>query len=72
MGVHPPKPIMHFPPLSEHLSESVENVHNFPTIFVKFLCVLPHLCIFASPYFDHDAFMHHTIHVLDTPYELQS
>jgi len=22
---------------------------------------------FASPYFDHDAFMHHTMHVLDAP-----
>ena len=21
--------------------------------------------LFASPYFDHDAFMHHTLHVLD-------
>jgi len=22
---------------------------------------------FVSPYFDHDAFMHHTMHVLDAP-----
>ena len=25
------------------------------------------LCVFRSPYFDHDAFMHHTMHVLDAP-----
>ena len=23
--------------------------------------------VFVSPYFDHDAFMHHTMHVLDSP-----
>jgi len=22
---------------------------------------------FASPYFDHDAFMHHALHILDAP-----
>src|SRR6218665_2342410 len=35
--------------------------HNF----VQFLCFLPHLRV--SPYFEHDAFMHHAIHVLDVP-----
>jgi len=25
------------------------------------------LCVFRFPYFDHDAFMHHTMHVLDAP-----
>jgi len=25
------------------------------------------LCVFRSPYFKHNAFMHHTMHVLQTP-----
>jgi len=35
--------------------------------------LLPHLAkfgdcsVFCSPNFDHDAFMHHALHVLDTP-----
>ena len=35
---------------------------QFP-IFSFILCFLPHSRVFASPYFDHDAF----VHVLDTP-----
>jgi len=34
---------------------------------VKFTCSLHTLCVFRFPYFDHDAFMHHTMHVLDAP-----
>jgi len=25
------------------------------------------LRVFSSPYFDHDAFMHHALHLLDAP-----
>jgi len=28
---------------------------------------LPNLRFFASPYFYHDAFLHHALHVLDAP-----
>src|SRR6218665_2256373 len=35
-----------------------QNIY-FPHIFVQFT-------FFASPYFDHDAFMHHALHVLDS------
>ena len=35
---------------------------KFPPDFVEFTCFLH---TFVSPWFDHDAFMHHTMHVLD-------
>src|SRR6218665_1036811 len=40
---------------------------NFPPDFVKFMCFcfLIHSVFFISPWFGHDAFMHHTMHVLD-------
>jgi len=31
------------------------------------MCFLPNLHFFASPYFDHDAFMHPALHILDAP-----
>ena len=31
------------------------------------MCLLPNLRVFSSPYFEHDAFMHHAIYVLDAP-----
>ena len=39
---------------------------KFPPAFVQFLYFLPHLRVFFFPLFDHDAFMHRAIHVLDT------
>ena len=50
---------MDFPPL----------LIQFPPVFGLFLGVLPTLRVFSSPYFYHDAFMHHIIHVglLDVP-----
>ena len=39
---------------------------NFPPCLGKFTCILHNLRVF-SPYFDHDVFMHHTMHVLDAP-----
>ena len=39
-----------------------------PPNFVKFTCFLHTLCVLRFPAkFDHDAFMHHTMHVLDAP-----
>jgi len=41
---------------------------KFPPDFVKFTCYLHTFCVFRFPlYFHHDAFMHHTMHVLDAP-----
>ena len=31
------------------------------------MCFLHTLLLFLFPSFDHDAFMHHTMHVLDAP-----
>ena len=39
--------------------------YKIPSVFGKFTCFLHTLCVFRSPYFDHDAFMHHTTHVLE-------
>jgi len=39
------------------------NFHLFPKN-LRFLLNLG-LRVFASPYFDHDAFKHHTLHALD-------
>src|SRR6218665_1558582 len=36
----------------------------FLQIYVSFTYFM---CFFVSPYFYHDAFMHHTMHVLDAP-----
>src|SRR6218665_2487719 len=39
-----------------------------PPVLQKLTCFLHTLCVFRfPPYFDHDAFMHHPMHVLDTP-----
>ena len=38
-----------------------------PTDFVQFTCFIYFMCFSFLPYFDHDAFMHHTMHVLDAP-----
>ena len=55
---HPPKLtkiIRLFPPY----------FHKFPPVFKKFITFLHALCVISPPYFDHDAFMHHPMHVLD-------
>jgi len=44
------------------------TLSNFPPDFVKFTCFLHILYVFSfPPYFGHDAFMHHPMHVLDAP-----
>src|SRR6218665_588983 len=41
---------------------------NVPPVFVKCTCFFYILYVYFVPsYFCHDAFMHHTKHVLDTP-----
>jgi len=40
---------------------------NFPSVLHKFTCFLHTLRVFRSPYFYHDAFMHHPMQVLDAP-----
>src|SRR6218665_147785 len=41
---------------------------NFTTVLEKFTCFFTHfMCILFPPCFDHDAFMHHPMHILDAP-----
>src|SRR6218665_2589871 len=41
---------------------------KFPPVLEKFTCFLHAFSVFSfPPYFDHDAFMHHPMHVLDAP-----
>src|SRR6218665_427031 len=46
-----------------------ENYYSsyFFKFFVRFTCFYILFLFFVSPYVDHDAFMHHTMHVLDAP-----
>ena len=58
---------VHFPLFREHYYFPPTS-SNFSPLFQKFTCILHALsCISFPPYFDHDAFMHHTMHVLDAP-----
>src|SRR6218665_3915798 len=54
-----------FPPFRE-IFLFLPTFPNFTPNFVKFTCFYK-LCVFRSPYFHHDAFMHCKMHVLDTP-----
>ena len=56
-GVHAPKPMMHIALFPQNL--------QFLPILVQFTFFLPNLRVLTSPYFDHDAIMHHALHVLD-------
>src|SRR6218665_2993963 len=65
-------------PISVHFPLFCENYY-FPLLLqIIFPCVSKNsrvfyiglfrpMCISFPPYFDHDAFMHHTMHVLDAP-----
>src|SRR6218665_2920037 len=53
-----------FPPVSENLVFS-PAFQNFPLISFNLPVLNVLYVFFVSPYFDHDAFMHHTVHVLD-------
>src|SRR6218665_3374132 len=56
-----------FPPLIGKNSHFPPTFANFPPCFQKIQQLFTYfLCIFP-PYFGHDAFMHHPMHVLDSP-----
>ena len=44
---------------------------HFPPVLGKFTCFLHTLRVFFPPYFYHDAFMHHPMHVLDASADLR-
>src|SRR6218665_1706097 len=46
-----------FPPTFTNFPPCFRQIH---LLFTYFTCIFP-------PYFDHDAFMHHPMHVLDAP-----
>ena len=48
----------YFPPYFQKFPPCFSKIHLLFTYF---------LCISFPPYFDHDAFMHHPMHVLDAP-----
>jgi len=56
---------IHFPSISRKLFFSL--LFKIPSVLVN-LRIFTHFLFFSfPPYFHHDAFMHHTMHVLDTP-----
>src|SRR6218665_2538967 len=57
---------VHFPPVSRNLFFAPYFYKFPPPVLGKFTCCLHTLRVFP-PYFDHDAFMHHPMHVLDAP-----
>ena len=58
---------VHFPPVSRKLLFS-PYFGKFPPCFRKIHLLFTYfMCILFLPYFDHDAFMHHPMHVLDAP-----
>src|SRR6218665_1890433 len=66
---HPIFPVsVHFPPcFAKIIIYFPPTLKNSSPVFEKFTCFLYNLCVFRFPYFDHDAFMHHPMHVLEAP-----
>src|SRR6218665_3189489 len=65
-GFPPILPVLvHFPPDWRKLLFP-PTFTNFPPVFGKFTSFLHTFWVFP-PYFDHDAFMVHPMHVLDAP-----
>jgi len=65
---HPPKFLMTFFLVIDHkfwISPILPVLVHFPPVSQKLLFPLHLLVYFVSPYFYHDAFMHHQMHVLD-------
>jgi len=63
---------VHFPPLFRENFYFPPTFQNFPPTFQnvpsglqKFTCFYILYVYFVSPYYDHDAFMHHPMHVVD-------
>src|SRR6218665_3847571 len=59
-GAIPPKPIMHIV-----YSPYFHKIYKSPPHFRSIYVLLLNLCFFGFPYFDHDAFTHHALHVLN-------
>jgi len=62
--------ISNFPPFSlfQYIFPPVSQKLLFPLCLRKIHLLFTYLmCISFPPYFDHDAFMHHPMHVLDAP-----
>ena len=62
-----------FPLFQQTLNASpyFREIYRSSPIFVHFTCFA--LFTFSvSPYFDHDAFMHHVLHLLDVPARIRS
>src|SRR6218665_2852742 len=80
---HPPKFLMtlflvinhkyfRIPPLFSLFRYISPTLTNFPSVLDKFTCFSHTLRVFPSfPYFDHDAFMPHPMHVLDAPGQIK-
>src|SRR6218665_2308821 len=57
-----------FPSVSRKLLFPPYFSKFLPSVSEKFTCILHTVCVFRfPPYFDHDAFIHHPMHVLDAP-----
>ena len=66
----PPKPMMHiaYSPYFYNIYKFhpyFRKMYTFPPISAKFMFFCLVYVFFIPPYFDHDAFMHHALHVLD-------
>src|SRR6218665_1336921 len=66
---HPIFPVsVHSPLFRENYYFSPPTLTNFPLCFRQIHLRFTYFtCISFPPYFDHDAFMHHPMHVLDAP-----
>src|SRR6218665_1136805 len=62
-----PENFSDFRPPKFYFSPTFPLLIKTPSVFGKFTCFLHTLRVFCPPYFYHDAFMHHTMHVLDAP-----
>ena len=58
-------------------TETDKNRHRYkgvhppkPMMHIGYSHYLRKSHVFASPYFEHDAFMHHALHVLDVPVQI--
>jgi len=63
--------ISYFPKFPKNVNSPLFSQKlQIPPIFVQFTFFWFNLRFIASPYFDHDAFMYHFLHVLDAPDEV--
>ena len=67
-GVHSPNRMIHISPIYIKIINSpyFHKIYTFPPTYAKFT-FFGLVYVFCFPHFDHDAFMHHTLHGLDAP-----